>query len=120
MTNTVTREARDTKSFRRRSRQNICLLNEAVSDGDYFPRHPQLGAAGSLPSVQAFARVLDECVRKLPLDDTTVSNEALVEQDPHWVRIRNAAKAVLEELGADLDQWEREELGSEDLHDDSS
>jgi hypothetical protein len=98
----------------RGTRDSYLLPTEALNDGDYFLRHPQLGTAKSLSSVQEFARVLEESAPKLPLEDATVSNEALVEQDPYWARIRNAAKAVLQEIGADLEEWEREQLGGDD------
>ena len=86
------------------------LPTEILNDGYYFLRHP-LGTAESLGSVEEFARVLEECGPKVPIEDATVSNETLVERDPHWARIRDAAKAVLQELGADLEEWEREQLG---------
>lgn len=87
---------------------------EALNNAYYFLRHPTLGTAGSLPSVQELACVLEECGPKVPLEDAAVSNEALVEQDPDWARIRSAAKEVLQEIGADLDEWEREELGDDE------
>jgi prophage DNA circulation protein len=90
------------------------LPTEILNDAYYFLRHPQLGTAESLSSVQEFARVLDECAPNVPLEDATVSNETLVEQDPDWARIRDAAKAVLREVGANLEEWEREQLGGGD------
>ncbi|MCZ6856453.1 MAG: hypothetical protein O7F70_00495 [Gemmatimonadetes bacterium] len=92
------------------TQDSYLLAEEVLNDGDYFLRHPQLGATKSLPSVQEFARALQECARKVPLDDVTVSNETLVERDPYWARIRNAAQAVLQEMGADLGAWERGKL----------
>jgi hypothetical protein len=86
------------------------LPTELLNDAAYFLRHPQLGGAASLPSVRALARVLEEHAPKVPLNDATVSNETLVERDPHWARIRYAAEAVLREIGADLEEWERKEL----------
>ncbi len=86
------------------------LAKEVLNDGDYFLRHPELGATQSLPSVQEFARALRECALEVPLDDVTVSNKTLIERNPYWARIRNAAKAVLQEMGADLGAWERGEL----------
>ena len=86
------------------------LPTEALNNGIYFLQHPLLGTAVSLRSVQELARILEECTPKIPLEDAVISNEVLVEQDPYWARIRYAAKTVLQEIGADLEQWEREEL----------
>ena len=85
-------------------------VGELLDDGEYFLRHPELGATQSLASVQEYARVLQACAQEVPIEDVTVSDERLVERDPHWARIRNAAKAVLQEMGADLETWERGEL----------
>jgi hypothetical protein len=90
------------------------LPTEILNDGYYFLRHRQLGTAESLSSVQEFARVLAEWAPKGPLEDGTVSNETLVEQDPDWARIRDAAKAVLQVVGANLEEWEREQLAGDD------
>jgi hypothetical protein len=87
---------------------------EALNNGYYFLRHPNLGATVSLQTVQQFARILQECAPKVPLEDASVTNEALIERDPYWARIRGAAQAVLHEMGADLEEWELEELGSDD------
>ncbi|MCH7717500.1 MAG: hypothetical protein IH876_15315 [Gemmatimonadetes bacterium] len=92
------------------TKDSYLLAKEVLNDGDYFLRHPELGANQSLHSIQEFARALRECAREVPLDDVTVSNETLVERDPYWARIRNAAKVVLQEMGADLEAWERDEL----------
>jgi hypothetical protein len=90
------------------------LPTEILNDGSYFLRHPQLGTAASLRSVQEFARVLKECAPRVPLEDAAVTNEALVERDQYWARIRSAARAVLREIGADLEEWERGELEGDD------
>ena len=87
---------------------------ELVNEGHYFLRHPLLGETGSLPSVQKFGRVLEQVGPRLPLDDSSVSNDALVEQDPDWIRVREAARAVLQEMGADIEEWEREQLASDE------
>ncbi len=92
------------------TKDSYLVAEEVLNDGDYFLHHPELGATQSLPSVQRFARTLQECARKVPFDDATVSNETLVERDPYWARIRNAAKAVLQEMGADFEAWERGRL----------
>lgn len=86
------------------------LPQEIVNDGAYFLRYPGLGETQLLPSVQEFARVFKECAPKVPLNDATVSNEMLVELDPYWARIRSSAKTVLQEMGADLESWERGEI----------
>jgi len=64
----------------------------------------------SLASVQRFSRVLKEVGPSPPLDDSAVSNRALVEGQPDWERVRDAARTVLEEIGADLGAWECEQL----------
>ena len=90
------------------------LPTETLDNACYFLRHPNLGASASLESVQELARVLDECASEVPLIDESVTNEALVEADEHWASIRDAARAVLRELGSDLEEWERGELSADD------
>ncbi len=87
------------------TKDTYLAAEEVLNDGDYFLHHPELGATQSLSSVQAFDRALRECARKVPFDDVTVSNETLVERDPYWARIIDAAKALLKEMGSDLGAW---------------
>ena len=94
----------------RGTRDNYMLLTEVLDNGHYFLRHPHLGGAALLQSVKQFAGVLNESASKVPLDDTAVGTRAIVEADRNWNRIRCAAQAVLREIGADLDKWERKEL----------
>lgn len=88
--------------------------SELVEDGYYFLRHPLLGETESLASVQQFRRVLEEVGPNLQLNDPTVSNRLLVEEQPDWGRLREAAKSVLKEMGAALGPWEGEQLSSSD------
>ncbi len=92
------------------TKDSYLVAGDVLNGGDYFLYHPELGLTQSRPSVQEFARAIEKCAGKLRLDDVSVSNETLVEQDPYWARIRNAAKAVLQEMGADLEAWERGQL----------
>lgn len=98
----------------RGTRDNYILPTELINDAHYFLRHPLLGTSMSLRSVQDFARVLEECAPKLALGDAPVTNEALVEENRYWARIRSAAKAVLKEIGADLEEWEQTQLEGDD------
>ncbi len=92
------------------TKDSYLVAGDVLNGGDYFLHHPELGVTQSRPSVQEFARAIQKCARKLRLDDVSVSNETLVERDPYWARIRNAAKAVLQAMGADLEAWERGQL----------
>jgi hypothetical protein len=84
--------------------------SELVENGYYFLRQALLGKSKSLASVQQFRRVLEEVGPNLPDNDPTVSGRVLVEEHPDWGRLREAAKSVLEEMGAALGPWEAEHL----------
>lgn len=96
------------------SGDSYLLPSELIEDGHYFLAHPLLGETASLASVQQFSRILREVGPSLPLSDPTVSNRFLVEREPRWAKVREAARTVLQEMGADLGAWEHEQLSGSD------
>jgi len=90
------------------------LPSEILNNADYFIDHPQIGETAELPIVQELSRILNDSVQRIPLDDPVLTNEILIEQNPEWDRLRSAAKSVLLELGADVDEWERQQLEHSD------
>ena len=92
------------------TKDEYLLAGEPLNDAHSFLEHPNLGEAGSLASVRKFASVLEGHFVKVPIDDPAVSNEMLIEQDPHWSALREVAMAVLEEMGCDLGAWKAGEI----------
>lgn len=79
---------------------------EAINDGYAFLDHPLLGNAADLKSVKTFALELQRVASELDLSQPEPSNVELVERHEGWNSLRRAARAVLEELGANLNEWE--------------
>ena len=61
-------------------------------------------------SVNEFRRFFKNMAPRAPSDDVAVTNEELVEHNPTWVGLRDAAKKCLDEMGFDLAAWEKKEL----------
>lgn len=91
------------------------LPEDLINSGDSFLNYPRMGKVAKLPSIQEFSRILNEAVQTIPLDDPMLTNRMLVEQNTEWDKLRSAAKNVLEDLGAHIDEWERQQLEDDDV-----
>jgi hypothetical protein len=75
----------------------------------------EMESSGSVSSEQRLALLgLAEAIREhasqVPLDDS-ISKDDLIERNPSWLAIREAAGRCVKALGVDLQQWERSEMG---------
>ena len=81
------------------------LIEDMLENAEAFQGHPLLPSKLDLEHLRI---ALD----RVAIDEHE-SNDDIVNSNPSWAKLRDAAKSALHDLGADLDTFERRELGIE-------
>jgi hypothetical protein len=92
------------------SKVNYLDPEKIVEDAFQFVKDPRLGDANAIGSVDELSCALEELPPKIAFDDFWFSTKNLVERNEEWDQLRRAARRVLNEIGADLEAWVRQEV----------
>lgn len=85
------------------------LLNDAFAVLQHVLAAPERSGLSSSErtKLSELLATLEAAVPTIPLDGS-VSAASLIESDPSWIAVRAAAMSVLNALGFDLRDWERD------------
>jgi len=98
------------------TREQHLLPEDAINDAYHALERVERDAASKnafsdqeRDLLRGLFHVLETEVDQVPLDGS-IGEEELIERDPAWSRIREAARGALETLGFDLAAWERRQV----------
>ena len=109
--------AYQTKYISHGTREHYEVPDELLEDALYLAKAVADQTSSEAPlndaervAIAKFLGVLTSECSKLRTDDPRITNEDLINLNPHWSAIRIGARRCLEALGIGLDDWEAQNL----------